>query len=171
MKQLKINKKKRKRNAYTNRFAPHLWRSILVVVKKHGDLTGALHYLKTFHRKPGEVSGTYEKLSRGSLYEWFTPRGELKPHVKIVVEKGTTATIIEKHFSILETRPKLKDELITLLKNMLVVRQGLSTPIVQPIIRGIFDSRAFELLKDFTKQGGFKVSLEWTKDFMKYHLN
>jgi hypothetical protein len=89
-------------------------------MKKHGDLTSALHYLKTFHRKLGEDSGPYEKLSRGSLYEWFTPRGELKPHVKVVVEKGTSITI-EKHFSILETRLELKDKLITLLKDMCVL--------------------------------------------------
>jgi hypothetical protein len=43
-------------------------------VKKHSDLTNALHDLKTFHRKLGEISGPYEKLNRGSLYEWFTPR-------------------------------------------------------------------------------------------------
>jgi hypothetical protein len=54
----------------------------------------------------------------------------------------------------------LKDELTILLKNMRAIGQGLSTPIVKPIIRGIFESRAHELLKDFTKRGGFKVSLE-----------
>jgi hypothetical protein len=111
-----------------------------------------------------------EKLNRGSLYEWFTPRGELKPHVK-VVEKKITSITIEKHFSILETRLELKDELITLLKNMHAARQGLFTPIIQPIIKGIFESKTHELLKDFTKSGSFKVSLKWTKDFMKYHLN
>jgi hypothetical protein len=85
--------KKRKRGAYTNWFAPHLGPSILATVKKHGDLMSALHYLKTFHRKPREFSGPYEKLNKGSLYEWFTLRGELKPHVKIVVEKGTTSIL------------------------------------------------------------------------------
>jgi hypothetical protein len=77
----------------------------------------------------------------------------------------------KKYFSILETRPELKYELTTLLKNMRATGQGLSTPIVKPIIRGIFESRAPELLKDFTKQRGFKVSLEWTRYFMKYHLS
>jgi len=119
-------------------------------VKKHGDLIRVLHYLKTFHRKLGKVSVPYEKLSKGSLYEWFTPKGKLKPHVKVVVEKVTTSTIIEKQISILETRLELKDELITFLKNMCDVRQGLSTPIIQPIIRRIFESRAHELLRDFT---------------------
>ncbi len=64
---------KRKRNAYTNWFASHLWFSILANVKKHGDFIGVFHYLKTFHRKPRKVNGPYEKLSKGSLYEWFTP--------------------------------------------------------------------------------------------------
>jgi hypothetical protein len=123
----------------------------LAHVKKHGDPTGVLHYLKTFHRKLGEVSGPYEKLSRGFLYEWFTPKGELKPHVNVVVQKVTASTVIEKHFSNLETRPELKNELITLLKNMCAARQGLSTPIIQSIIVRVFESKALELLKDFTK--------------------
>jgi hypothetical protein len=90
--------------------------------------------------------------------------------VKIVVEKGTTSIAKEKHFSILETRPKLEDELITLLKNMHATRQGLFAPTIQSIIKRIFDNRALELLKDFTKRGGFKVFLEWTRDFMKLVL-
>ncbi len=140
--------------------------SILAIVKKHGDLTSALHYLKTFHRKPREFSGPYEKLNKGSLYEWFTLRGELKPHVKVVVEKGTTSIVVEKHFSILETKPKLRNELITLLKKMCSI-----APIIQTIIKGIFENITPKLLKDFIKQGGLKVSLEWTRNFMKNHLN
>jgi len=147
--------RKRKRGAYITCFAPHFWPSILATVKKHGDLTGALHYLKTFHRKPKEVSGPYEKLSKGYLYEWFTPRRKLKPHVKVVIKKRTTSTTAKKHFSIFETRLKLKDELITLLKNMRVVGHGLSTPILQPIIRRIFENRAPKMDKRF-----HEVSLE-----------
>jgi hypothetical protein len=49
------------------------------------------------------------------------PKRGIKPHVKVVVEKGTTSIVVEKHFSIFETKPKLKDELITLLKNMCVL--------------------------------------------------
>jgi hypothetical protein len=51
-------------------------------MKKHYNLTSVLHYLKTFHKKPKEVSGPHDKLNRGSLYEWFTPRREIKPHLK-----------------------------------------------------------------------------------------
>lgn len=92
-------------------------------------------------------------------------RGELKPHMIIVVEKRTTSITKEKHFLILEIRPELKDELIILLKNMSVVGQGLFTPIIQPIIRGIFESRAPKLLKDFTKQGGFKKKISVDEKF------
>jgi hypothetical protein len=65
--------KKRNRVAYTNWFAPNLWPLILATMKKHGDLIDVFHYLKTFHKKPVEISGSYEKLSKRSLYEWFTP--------------------------------------------------------------------------------------------------
>jgi hypothetical protein len=81
---LKSTKRRKTQGTYTNWFASHFWPSIFATVKKHGDFTSAFHYLKTFHRKPGKVSGPYEKLSRGSLYEWFTPRGKLKPHLKEV---------------------------------------------------------------------------------------
>jgi hypothetical protein len=45
---------------------------------------------------------------------------------------------------------------------MQAIEQKLSTPIVQPIIEGVFESKTIELLKDSTKRGGFKLTLEWT---------
>lgn len=54
---------------------------------------------------------------------------------------------------------------------MNVVGQDFFTPIIQPINREIFESRAHKLLNDFTKQGGFKVFLEWMRNFMRKHLN
>jgi len=116
----KSTKRRKTQGTSTNWFAPHLWSSIFVAMKKHGDFINVLHYLKTFHRKPGEVSGPYEKLNKGSLYEWFTPKVELKSHLKEVITRGTTS--IPTHFSILEARPKLKDEIINVLKNMQVTR-------------------------------------------------
>ncbi len=58
----------------------------------------------------------YEKLSKGSLYKWFTPRGDLKLHLKKVIAKAIASNLT--HFSIFETRLELKDELINVLKNM-----------------------------------------------------
>lgn len=66
------------------------------------DFTNAFHHSKTFHRKPKEVSCLYEKLNMGAFYEWFTPRGKLKPHLKEAIAKGIAS--IPTHFSILETR-------------------------------------------------------------------
>jgi hypothetical protein len=81
-------------------------------VKKHGDFIGVFHYLKTFHKKSRKVSGPYEELNRRSLYELFTPRGKLKPNVKVVVEKGIAFIVAKKHFSNPETRLELKDEFV-----------------------------------------------------------
>ncbi len=58
-----------------------------------------------------------------------------------------------------------------MLKNMQVVGHGLFTPIVQPITRRIFESRTNELIKDFTKQRRFKMTLKCIQDFMKNQLN
>jgi hypothetical protein len=76
---------------YTNWFALHLWLPIFAIVKKHRNFINVLHYLKTFHKKTREINGPSDKLSRGSFYEWFTPRGEIKPHLKSAIEKGTTS--------------------------------------------------------------------------------
>jgi hypothetical protein len=97
-------------------------------------------------------------LNRGPLYEWFTPRGKLKPHLKEVIARRTTSFLT--HFSILKTKPNLKDELINVLKNMQVVGQGLFAPIVQLIIRGIFECLALKIMKDSTNQG-FKMTLPY----------
>jgi hypothetical protein len=58
MKTQNQQKKRKTQGICTNWFAPHLWPSIFVVVKKHGDLTSALHYLKTFHRNLGKIRTT-----------------------------------------------------------------------------------------------------------------
>jgi hypothetical protein len=52
----------------------------------------------------------------------------------------------------------LKDEVINVLKNMWVVGQNLSMPIVQSITKRIFDYQTPKILKDSTKRG-FKVTL------------
>ncbi len=45
------------------------------------------------------------------------------------------------HFSILETKPKQKNEFISMLKNMQAIRRRLFAPIVQPIIQGVFKTK------------------------------
>jgi hypothetical protein len=50
-------------------------------VKKRCNNISAFHYL-TFHKKPREVNGPYDKLSIGFSYIWFIPRREIKPQYK-----------------------------------------------------------------------------------------
>jgi hypothetical protein len=55
-----------------------------------------------------EVNGTYNKLSRGFFHKWFTPSGEIKPHLKNVIEKRIASmAIIDTFFN---SRNKTKIE-------------------------------------------------------------
>jgi hypothetical protein len=75
-------KKGKVRGPYTNWFEPSLWGPIYAVVRQYRSLNHAWKYLKMMYKKPGESEGTYANLSRGSMYEWFTSRGELKDGYK-----------------------------------------------------------------------------------------
>ncbi len=70
-------------------------------------------------------------------------------------------------------KPKLKDELINMLKNMfkLFSEQVIFGHIVQLIIWGIFENIKLELQKDCVKCGQFKVTLECTWDFVNSFFN
>jgi hypothetical protein len=56
----KSTKRRKSQSNYINQFTTHIWPSIFAIVKKHDDLIGVFHYLKTLCRKLGEVSGLYE---------------------------------------------------------------------------------------------------------------
>jgi hypothetical protein len=64
-----------------------------------------LHYLCAFHRKLGEHSSPFDKLSRSSLKKWFTLDGKFKPRVENSIERGRAFTIIEQHIPLLDRRP------------------------------------------------------------------
>ena len=72
------SKKTKVRRPYINWFLPALWKPIYAVVKQHKNLTTALNYLCTKHKVPRETYSVYDKISRGSLYEWFSPTCILK---------------------------------------------------------------------------------------------
>jgi hypothetical protein len=57
--------------------------------------------------------------------------------------------------------------MMSLLKGLREVAQGLSVPFVQPIIRGLIAARALELLSENTKRGGSKVTIAWTRRFLR----
>jgi hypothetical protein len=77
-------------------------------MNKHRNLINALHYLKTFHKKLRKINGTYDKLSRGSFYKWFTPRGEIKPHLKNAIDKGIASMVIRDTFFNFKNKTKIE---------------------------------------------------------------
>jgi hypothetical protein len=99
-------------------------------VEKHKRLTTVLHYLCAFHRKPGEHSSPFKKLSRSSLGEWFTLDGKFKLRVEKSIERRRTFTIIKQHNPILDCRLEVRDELMSLLQKIRTSRRALSGPIV-----------------------------------------
>lgn len=69
---------KKTRGTYMNWYQLDLWPPIHAAVKQHKNLGAALHYIQVTHRKLGVSESPYDKLSRGSLYKWFTTKSELK---------------------------------------------------------------------------------------------
>ncbi len=59
----------------------------------------------------------------------------------------------------------MRDELMSLLQKIRAFGQAIFGPIVQPIIQGFLEFKARKLLS-----GSFKVSLDWSKKFMKTKL-
>jgi hypothetical protein len=124
-------------------------------VEKHKRSTTILHYLRAFHKKLGERSSPFEKFSRSSLGEWFTLDAKFQLGVEKSIERGKSFTIIKQHIPILDCRPKVRDELMSLLQKIRTSRQALSRPIVQPIIQSFLELKVLKLLN-----GSFKVLVE-----------
>jgi len=127
--------KKRRRGTYTQWFAPNLWPHIQIIGERHRSLTIVFHYLQAFHRKSKEHSSPFDKLSRSSLRKWFTSIRKLKLRVEKSIERGRAFTITKQHIPILDCRPKVRDELMSLVQKIRAFGQALFGPIVQPIIQ------------------------------------
>ncbi len=80
--------KQKIRGECTNWFQPNLWPPILDVIKKYGNNSQALHFLKTTHKKHG-IPSPYEKLQKASLWDWLTPNRDFKPIYIHVTKLGT----------------------------------------------------------------------------------
>jgi hypothetical protein len=165
------SKKAKVRRPYTNWFVPSLWEPIFAAVKQHRNLTSALHYLQSKYKKPGQSCSVYDKLSRGSLYEWFTPTSELKEGYKNYVYLGTsTFTSGSQHSPILEHYPQLREKIVTILKTHRDVGHPLYASSIQGIIKAIIRKEEPILLSN-TSRTGFKVGLGWTRAFIKTELH
>ena len=70
----------------------------------------------------------------------------------------------------LESHPALKEEICTVLKKMRMAGQPLYAVCIQPLIKAIILDKAPQILEG-THSTAFRVSYEWTKNFVKSKLN
>jgi len=76
----------------------------MAIIKKHGNNSRALHFLKIAYMKP-RVPNPYEKLGRPSLWDWFTPHGDLKPNYIHAQQLGTAIKKTKYNMLVLEEYP------------------------------------------------------------------
>ena len=120
--------------------------------------------MSLLYRKPGTNSSPFDKLARSTLYTWFIADGKLKAKYAPHVQRKKQFTPSTPHDGPLASRPDVVQDLCELLLAMRNAGQSLNAGIVQPIILGFIIAHALELL------GHFKVSLPWTRGFLKKHL-
>jgi len=89
-------------------------------MKHHQNIFSVLKYLKATYRKPKEVDGVYDHLSKGSLVEWFHHNGYFKENYKCYVKLGTTFARFVQHSPILDAHLVLKEEINEVLKKHMV---------------------------------------------------
>jgi hypothetical protein len=78
----------------------------MVVVKKYGNNSQALHFFKIAHKKP-RIPSPYEKLEKANLWDWFTPNGDLKPNYIHATRLGTTIKPNKRNLLLLEEHLEL----------------------------------------------------------------
>jgi hypothetical protein len=123
------------------------------------------------YKKPGESYGTYEKLSRGSMYEWFTSTGELKDAYKKYVDEGSSHFQGgNQHCPILSNHQELKKAIIEMLHAHKKAGQPLYARSIRNLIIPFIQKRAPDLLVQ-ENSTSFKVSLSWVREFARNELN
>jgi hypothetical protein len=134
-----------------------LWSQILVAVKRYGNNK----FVSTFLQyKSLGVPSPHAKLSRGTMWGWFTNNGVLKEYYIRAMKHGTSMENSKQNMPKLEEHPKLKDEMVHILQKMRNVGQPLST--------GMMQSITHELIRP--KRGGFTITREWFRQFMKQYM-
>ena len=169
----KVEKMKRTakvRGSYTNWFTPVLWPPIFNAMRQCRCISTALSFLRAAYRKPRDLISVYDNLSKNSMRDWFHPNGDLKDTYKRCVKFSTYFSKSAQHCPVLESYPALKEEICSVLKKMRTAGQPLYAVCIQPIIRAIILEKAPQILEG-THATAFRVSYEWTKNFVKSKLN
>jgi hypothetical protein len=113
------------------------------------------------YKNPRESQGVYKNLSKGSMYGWFTPRGELKDNYKKYVDEGCSHFQGRtQHCPLLSKHLEVEELIIQTLKAHRKAGQPLYTRSVRILIISIIKKKALELLLEEGKTA-FRVSLKW----------
>jgi hypothetical protein len=75
-------------------------------VKKYSNNSQALHFLKIADKKP-RIPNPHKKLGKASLWDWFTPNGELKPNYFQATKLGTIVKQNKRNLLVLEKHLQL----------------------------------------------------------------
>ena len=123
-------------------------------MKPHKILTAALNYLCTKHKVPRETYSVYDRLYRGSLYEWLSPIGILKEKYKQHILKGPSSfTGDTKHGHLLSQFSELEEEIIKMLEGHRDVGQHFFATIVRGLFRSLIRKREPSLFKNENSSG------------------
>ena len=130
----------------------------------------SFEFLEVSLQETGDLSCVYDSLYKNSMRDWFHPYGELKDTYKRCVEFNIYFAKYAQHCPVLESHPALKEEICIVLKKMRMARQPLYAVCIQPLIKAIIIDKAPHILED-THSTSFRVSYEWTKNFIKSEMN
>ena len=82
------------------------------------------------------------------MYDWFDEKRELQANYKEAANLGHHPKTKDQNLPILDNYPHVRDELVSKLQKMREAGQTLLISIVQPILRGMFEALAPQLLDD-----------------------
>ena len=163
-------KKVKVRGTYTNWFCPSLSRPIHTTMKKFRNYHAAILNLQAVYKQRRKTKNVYDGLRRSTLYGWFTSTRQLREKCSHCVREEVCLTKADQHVPILSKYLKVEEEIIIVLKKQRTAGQPLYGTTIQPLIKAIIQKRVPHL-HDSIEKKGFKVSIMWTRTFIKRSLN
>ncbi len=86
-----------------------MWPHILVALKSYGNNKSIFTFLQTPYKSPC-IPNPYSKLTRGTMWEWFTKDGVLKENYIQATECRTIVKNPKQNMTKLEEHPKLRGQ-------------------------------------------------------------
>jgi hypothetical protein len=100
------------------------------------------------------------------LYGWFTTSRILGEKFKYCVQDDKRFTIVNQYIPILSKYPRVIKEIVFTFRYLRALWQPLYEMTIQHLIKAIIEKMVPHIL-DSTSKTSFKVSIEWTRNFIK----